>query len=129
MDRHIPKTTKIPITVRITGNPLPVINKIFEIEKDSKDSRFTISRKIEVGDGIGCMLKEYTYRNQPGAPQDVSLIFEVSGTISNSSKISEFLYSKLRGFKKILIIFNKQEFQVDKAKIEDLLEKHSEGNS
>ena len=129
MNKPLPKITKIPIIVRIIGNPLPVVNKIFEVEKDSKDSRFTISRKIQVRDGIECRLKEYIYRNQPGAPQDISLIFEVAGTISNSSEISEFLYSKLRNFKKILIISDKHESHIDRAKIKDILGKYSEDNS
>ena len=121
--------TKIPITVRIIGNPLPVVNKIFDVKKDSKDSKFTISRTITIQKNIECSLKEYTYRNQPDAPQDILLIFEVSGTKSNYSEISEFLYSKLRNFKKTVIIFNKYESQIDKTKIKELFEKYSEDRS
>ena len=123
------KIIEIPVTVRVIGNPLSVVNKIFEVEKDSKGSRFTISRTIHVKDEIECRLKEYIYRNQPGAPQDISLVFEVSETISNSLDISEFLYSKLKDFKKTWIIFNKHESEIDKVKIKGLLEKYLEAHS
>ena len=129
MDRLLPKITKIPITVQIIGNPLPVLNKIFDVKKNSKDSKFTISRTIMIQKNIECSLNEYVYRNQPGAPQDILLVFEVSENTSNSSKISEFLYSKLRDFKKTLIIFNEHESQIEKTKIKELLEKYPEDYS
>jgi len=49
---------EIPITVRVIGNPTPVIYKIFDIEENSKEAKFTISRSILIGEEIECRLKE-----------------------------------------------------------------------
>ena len=54
---------EIPITIRVIGNPIPVIYKIFEINENSKEAKFTISRSLLVGEEIECRLKEYIYRN------------------------------------------------------------------
>jgi hypothetical protein len=111
------------VTVRIIGDPIPVVNKIFEAKDDSKDARFTISISNLVEDEIECRLKEYIYRNEADAPQDISLVFDVIGTNSISSKISEFLYKKLSGFKNISIIIGKQETHVEQNLIRKLLKK------
>ena len=53
---------EIPITI-IVGNSIPVICKIFEINENSKEVKFTISRSLLVGEEIECRLKEHIYRN------------------------------------------------------------------
>ena len=56
--------TEIPVTVRVIGNPIPIVYKIFDIEENSKEAKFTISRSILVGEEVECKLKEYIYRNK-----------------------------------------------------------------
>lgn len=104
---------EIPITIRIKGNPVPIANKIFAVKKGSKDETFPFTTSVLVANDIECRLKEYIYRNEVNLPQDLVLAFGVVGDRSKSSAISNFLYENLKEFKKILLIINKQEVNID----------------
>ena len=113
---------EIPITIRIIGNPIPIIYKIFEIKENSKEAKFTISRSMLVGEEIECRLKEYIYRNN-GAPHDIVLVFGIPEGKSKSSEISQFLHEKLHEFKKTMVIIRQQEVKIEPNLISNALEK------
>ena len=114
----------IPITVRIIGNPVPVANKIFGINEDNpKTEKFPFPKSIQVGNNVECRLKEYICRNEVDSPQDLLLFFGVIGTSFKSDSISNFLYERLKDFKKITLIVNKQEINIDHNLICKHLEK------
>ena len=104
---------EIPITIRIKGNPVPVANKVFAVKDGSKNEKFPFTTSILVADDIECRLKEYIYRNEVDLPQDLVLAFGVVGARSKFSAISNFLYENLKEFKKIVLIINRQEVNVD----------------
>lgn len=115
---------EIPITVRVIGNPTPVIYKIFDIEENSKEAKFTISRSILIGEKIECRFKEYVYRNGDDTPNDLVLVFGVSDTKSKSSEISQFLHEKLHNFTKTTVIIKRKEVSIER----DLMNKELEKN-
>ena len=108
MNQYRTNIIEIPITVRVTGNPIPIIHRIFEINENSKEAKFTIARSTLVGEEIECRLKEYIYRNN-GAPHDIVVIFGIPEGNSKSSEISQFLHDKLYEFKKTMVIIRNQE--------------------
>ncbi|WP_428326897.1 hypothetical protein [Nitrosopumilus sp.] len=114
--------TEIPIIVRVIGNPIPVVYKIFDIEENSKEAKFTISRSILIGGEIECRLKEYIYRNKEDAPHDIVLVFGVLDEKSQSSEISHFLHEKLHEFSKTMVIIGRQEVNIDQDRINQALE-------
>ncbi len=115
---------EIPITVRIIGNPVPVANKIFGINEDSpKTEKFPFPKSILVENDVECRLKEYVCRNEVDSPQDLLLFFGVIGTSFKSDTISNFLYERLKDFKKITLIISKQEINIDRDLICMYLEK------
>ena len=114
---------EIPITIRIKGNPVLIANKVFAVKEGSKDETFPFTTSVLVADDIECRLKEYIYRNEIGLPQDLVLAFGVIGARSKSSAISNFLYENLKEFKKILLIINKQEVNIDHDIIHARMEK------
>ena len=113
---------EIPITVRIIGDPVLVASKIFVGKEDPKTGKLIIPQSILVENEVECRLKEYQYRNEVGAPQDLLIVFGVIGKLSKSSIISDFLYEKLKDFRKTTLIINKQEVIPDHALIYKLLE-------
>ncbi|WP_420544704.1 hypothetical protein [Nitrosopumilus sp.] len=113
---------EIPITVRVTGDPIPIICKIFEINENSKEAKFTISRSVLIGEEIECKLKEYIYRNN-GAPHDIVVVFGIPEGNSKSSEISQFLHEKLHEFKKTMVIIREQEVKIEPILINNVLEK------
>ena len=112
MNRSITDIIEIPITVRVIGNPIPIIYKIFEIKENSKEAKLTISRSLLVGEEIERRLKEYIYRNN-GAPHDIILVFGIPEGNSKSSEISQFLHEKLHEFKKTMVIIREQEIKIE----------------
>ena len=112
MNQSITDIIEIPITVRVIGNPIPIIYKIFEIKENSKEAKLTISRSLLVGEEIECRLKEYIYRNN-GAPHDIILVFGIPEGNSKSSEISQFLHEKLHEFKKTMVIIREQEIKIE----------------
>ena len=113
--------TEIPITVRVIGNPIPVIYKIFDIEENSKEAKFTISRSILIGEENECRLKEYIYRNKEDAPHDIVLVFGISDEKSKASEISKFLDEKLHEFSKTIVIIGRQEVNIDQDRLNHVL--------
>jgi len=113
--------TEIPITVRVIGNPIPVIHKIFDIEENSKEAKFTISRSILIGEENECRLKEYIYRNKEDAPHDIVLVFGISDEKSKASEISKFLDEKLHEFSKTIVIIGRQEVNIDQDRLNHVL--------
>jgi len=113
--------TEIPITVRVIGNPIPVIYKIFDIEENSKEAKFTISRSILIGEENECRLKEYIYRNKEDAPHDIVLVFGISDEKSKASEISKFLHEKLHEFSKTIVIIGRQEVNIDQDRLNHVL--------
>ena len=116
--------TEIPITVRVIGNPISVVYKIFDIEENSKEAKFTISRSILIGEEIECRLKEYIYRNKEGAPHDIVLVFGVSDQKSKSSEISQFLHEKLHEFSKTTVMIKGHEVNTEQDLINKALEEN-----
>ena len=112
MNRSITDIIEIPITVRVIGNPIPIIYKIFEIKENSKEAKLTISRSLLVGEEIERRLKEYIYRSN-GAPHDIILVFGIPEGNSKSSEISQFLHEKLHEFKKTMVIIREQEIKIE----------------
>ena len=122
MNRSITDIIEIPITVRVIGNPIPIIYKIFEIKENSKEAKLTISRSLLVGEEIERRLKEYIYRNN-GAPHDIILVFGIPEGNSKSSEISQFLHEKLHEFKKTMVIIREQEIKIEPNLMSKALEK------
>ncbi len=116
---------EIPITVRVIGNPTPIVYKIFDIEENSKEAKFTISRSTLIGEEIVCRLKEYVYRNGDDTPNDLVLVFGVPDVKSKSSEISQFLHEKLHNFTKTTVIIGRKEVSIE----QDLMNKELENNA
>jgi hypothetical protein len=115
---------EIPITVRVIGNPIPIVYKIFDIEENSKEAKFTISRSILIGEEVECRLKEYIYRNKEGAPHDIVLVFGIPEQKCKSSEISQFLHEKLHEFSKTTVIVKRQEINIEQDLINKALEEN-----
>ena len=122
MNQSITDIIEIPITVRVIGNPTPIIYKIFEIKENSKEAKLTISRSLLVGEKIESRLKEYIYRNN-GVPHDIILVFGIPEGNSKSSEISQFLHEKLHEFKKTMVIIREQEIKIEPNLMSKALEK------
>jgi hypothetical protein len=116
---------EIPIIIRIIGDPVLVASKIFDGKEDPKTGKLIIPQSVLVEDDIECILKEYQYRNEVNAPQDLLIVFGTIGTDSKSSIISDFLYEKLKDFKKTTLVINEQELVIDRDLIYKSLEQMS----
>jgi hypothetical protein len=116
---------EIPIIIRIIGDPVLVASKIFDGKEDPKTGKLIIPQSVLVEDDIECRLKEYQYRNEVNAPQDLLIVFGTIGTDSKSSIISDFLYEKLKDFKKTTLVINEQELAIDRDLIYKSLEQMS----
>ncbi len=114
---------EIPVTIRIIGDPVLVANKIFDGKKDHKTGELMIPQSILVTNEIECRLKEYQYRNEVSAPQDILVVFGVIDKISKPHLISEFLYEKLKNFRKISVIIDNKELTIDRDLINNSLVK------
>ena len=103
---------EIPVTIRIIGDPVLVANKIFDGKENPKTGEYIIPKSILIENEIECRFKDYEYKHEVGAPQNLLIVFGVIGEISKSSSISDFLFEKLKDFRKTTIVINKQELKI-----------------
>ncbi len=113
---------EIPITVRIIGDPVSVAKKIFDGKEDPKTGEPIIPKSILVENEIECRLKDYEYKHEVGSPQNLLIVFGVIGDSPKSSLISDFLFEKLKDFRKTTLVINEKELQIDRAMIYQSLE-------
>lgn len=122
LTKHNTTLLEIPIIVRIIGDPVLVASKIFDGKEDPKTGEYMIPKSILVGNEIECRFKDYEYKHEVNAPQNLLIVFGVIGDISKSSLISDFLFEKLKDFKKITIVINEKELKIERDLIYESLE-------
>lgn len=113
---------EISVIVRIIGDPEKVAKAIFNGTIDPKTGKLLIPKSVLLENDIECRLKRYNYQNEVDAPQELLIVFGVIGNNSKSSIIANFLFEKLKDFKKTYLVINKQQINIDYELIYNLLE-------
>ncbi len=105
------------------GDPEAVADEIFGHTMNHETKEPKINRSVLVEDYIECRRREYIFREEPSAPQDLVIVFGVVDEKRPFGVISQFLYEKLQSMSKISLIIGNEETPVNAEAIRVVLEK------
>lgn len=125
----IESIVEIPVIIRIVGDPKLAAKVIFNGDIDPKTGDYKVPKSIMVEDMVECRLKEYVYRNEVKAPQDLLIVFGIIGNDQKSLVISKFLSDRLSGLKQTSIVINDKELPIVSSLIKKSLEEFEVKNT